>query len=70
MFCLCCFELLLASLRLDPRAGDETWAEGAARKIKKFFLDEETGMLPSLLYAQMKPGISKVGAPTVQLFCT
>ena len=47
-------------------AGDEHWAERASTKIKKFFLDEETGMLPSLLYAQLKPEMSDVGAPTVR----
>lgn len=46
-------------------AGNERWAKVASRKIRKFFLDEETGMLPTLLYAQLKPGMSDVGAPTV-----
>ena len=45
--------------------GDEFWAGRAATKIKKFFLDDRTGMLPSLLYAQLKLELSDVGAPTV-----
>jgi hypothetical protein len=45
--------------------GDDAYAELVARRIRAFFLDEETGMLPSLLYAQLKPGQSDVGAPTV-----
>jgi hypothetical protein len=67
---LCCVALAVMSSRVDLRAGDEALAERAATKIKKFFLDEETGMLPSLLYAQMKPGYSKVGAPTVRVGTT
>ena len=53
-----------ASIR-STAAGDEFWAERAATKIQKFFLDDRTGMLPSLLYAQLKPELSDVGAPTV-----
>jgi hypothetical protein len=46
--------------------GDEYYAERTATRIRKFFLDEATGMLPSLLYAQLKPGIEEFGASTVR----
>lgn len=46
--------------------GDEYFAERVATPIRKFFLDPETGMLPSLKYAQIKPGHDGLGAPTVR----
>eukprot|EP00892_Ulva_mutabilis_P005427 jgi/Ulvmu1/3256/UM151_0004.1 len=42
-------------------SGDEKYAENAAATLRAFYLDPETGMLPSLLYAQLR-GDSKVGA--------
>lgn len=45
--------------------GDEYFAERAATPLRVFLLDPETGMLPSLLYAQIKPGHKGLGAATV-----
>eukprot|EP00892_Ulva_mutabilis_P012789 jgi/Ulvmu1/9883/UM057_0039.1 len=43
--------------------GDERYAEHAVRVLRAFYLDPETGMLPTLLYAQLRGG-SKKGATT------
>lgn len=45
--------------------GDEFFAERAATPLRKFLLDPVTGMLPSLKYAQIKPGHNGLGAATV-----
>lgn len=46
--------------------GDEYFAERVATPLRVFLLDPETGMLPSLLYAQIKPGHKGLGAATVR----
>ena len=46
--------------------GDERYAARAAAKVRTFFLDEHTGMYPSLAYAGMKPGVDKIGKPMVR----
>jgi hypothetical protein len=46
---------------------DRKYAQRLATKLRTFFLDEETGMLPSLLYAQLKPGILEVGSSAVRV---
>lgn len=46
--------------------GDEYYAERVATPIRKFFLNEKTGMQPSLQYAQVKPGHNGLGAATVR----
>ena len=41
--------------------GDERYAERAVAKMRVFFLDPETGMLPSLELAGIRPGVSTTG---------
>lgn len=44
---------------------DEQFAESAAATLRAFYTDPETGMLPNLIYAQLRAG-SKKGATTVR----
>lgn len=46
--------------------GELHYAERLVQKVRKFFLDEQTGMLPAMEYASVKPGIDKVGRPEVR----
>ena len=46
--------------------GEPRYAQRLTEKVRTFFLDGETGMLPSLTYAGMRPGVDKVGRPTVR----
>jgi hypothetical protein len=41
------------------------YARKLASKLRTFFLDGKTGMMPSMLYSHWKPGIHPVGAPQV-----
>jgi Alginate lyase len=45
---------------------DARYSSRLVEKIRAFYLDETTGMLPSLKYAQLKPGFP-AGAHTVRL---
>ena len=48
--------------------GEVRYARRLVEKVRTFFLDENSGMLPSLAYAGMRPGIDEVGKPTVRSF--
>ena len=48
----------------------EAYAVRCTQKLDVFFLSPSTGMLPSLKYAGMTPGVSDVGLPMVRCCCT
>ena len=44
---------------------ERRYAQRLVQKMRTFFLDEGTGMLPSMAYAGIRPGIDKIGRPAV-----
>lgn len=66
--------LLLGTVIRDVRAlgaayfftGELRYAERVAQKVWAFFIDESTGMLPSMAYAGMRPGVDDVEQPAVR----
>ena len=44
---------------------NKKYAAKAATKLRSFFLDKQTGMLPHLLYAQLRPDVEQ-GSPQVR----
>jgi hypothetical protein len=44
---------------------NEKYAKKAAAKLRSFFTNKQTGMLPHMLYAQLKPDVQQ-GSPQVR----
>jgi hypothetical protein len=63
----------VSSLTLQAQVADsQTYAEHAGRFLHRWFLDEKTGMLPHLRYAQFIPGICEgrgIGIIDTSAFC-